>query len=266
MRRDGEVVACGLLKLEGDHAGLFVVTTAPAWRGRGLARSGGRRAARRGAPAGCGNRLPAGHRRQRAGPRLVPALRLRPVARVLVSCPRRASSASPRGRLHCASTTTSTPWPPRSAQRRCSAGCASPPPSPAPAAWLPRPSPPWRGAPSGSSRGFVTYSNAAKVEDLAVPAATLARFGAVSEQTALAMAQGALRGGSAQWAVGGDRHRRSGRRNARQAGGHGMLRVGGTERGAKRCGPSLEGDRAGVRRARSALPCGSRLGARPSTP
>ena len=50
-------------------------------------------------------------------------------------------------------------------------------------------------------RGFVTYSNAAKVEDLAVPPATLARFGAVSEQAALAMAQGALRGGGAQWSV-----------------------------------------------------------------
>jgi nicotinamide-nucleotide amidase len=50
-------------------------------------------------------------------------------------------------------------------------------------------------------RGFVTYSDAAKVKDLAVPAATLARYGAVSEQTALAMAQGALRGGEAQWSV-----------------------------------------------------------------
>ena len=49
-------------------------------------------------------------------------------------------------------------------------------------------------------RGFVTYSNAAKIEELAVPATTLARFGAVSEQAALAMAQGALRGG-AQWSV-----------------------------------------------------------------
>jgi ribosomal protein S18 acetylase RimI-like enzyme len=39
IRRDGEVVACGLLKLEGDHAGLFAVTTAPAWRGRGLGRA-----------------------------------------------------------------------------------------------------------------------------------------------------------------------------------------------------------------------------------
>jgi ribosomal protein S18 acetylase RimI-like enzyme len=36
IRRDGEVVACGLLKLEDDHAGLFALKTAPAWRGRGL--------------------------------------------------------------------------------------------------------------------------------------------------------------------------------------------------------------------------------------
>ena len=50
-------------------------------------------------------------------------------------------------------------------------------------------------------RGFVTYSNAAKVDLLAVPSATLARFGAVSTETALAMAEGALRGGGAQWAV-----------------------------------------------------------------
>ncbi len=39
VRRDGEVVACGLLKLEDDHAGLFAVATAPAWRGRGLGRA-----------------------------------------------------------------------------------------------------------------------------------------------------------------------------------------------------------------------------------
>lgn len=36
IRREGEVVACGLLKLEGAHAGLFAVHTASAWRGRGL--------------------------------------------------------------------------------------------------------------------------------------------------------------------------------------------------------------------------------------
>ncbi len=39
IRREGEVVACGLLKLEADHAGLFALFTAPAWRGRGLGRA-----------------------------------------------------------------------------------------------------------------------------------------------------------------------------------------------------------------------------------
>ena len=39
-------------------------------------------------------------------------------------------------------------------------------------------------------RGFVTYSNAAKVEMLGVAEATLARHGAVSEAVARAMAQG----------------------------------------------------------------------------
>lgn len=50
---------------------------------------------------------------------------------------------------------------------------------------------------SGSSewfeRGFVTYSNAAKVEMLGVPAAMIDQEGAVSEAVARAMADGALR-------------------------------------------------------------------------
>jgi nicotinamide-nucleotide amidase len=50
-------------------------------------------------------------------------------------------------------------------------------------------------------RGFVTYSNEAKMEMLSVPADTLARHGAVSEQTARAMAEGALRLGGADFAV-----------------------------------------------------------------
>lgn len=49
----------------------------------------------------------------------------------------------------------------------------------------------------GSSRwveaGYVTYSNAAKMRDLGVPARILERHGAVSEQTVRAMARGALR-------------------------------------------------------------------------
>lgn len=50
-------------------------------------------------------------------------------------------------------------------------------------------------------RGFVTYSNAAKVDMLGVPEATLERHGAVSEATARAMAQGALTHSRADWAV-----------------------------------------------------------------
>jgi nicotinamide-nucleotide amidase len=41
-------------------------------------------------------------------------------------------------------------------------------------------------------RGFVTYSNESKRQMLGVPAHTLSRFGAVSRQTAQAMATGAL--------------------------------------------------------------------------
>ena len=50
-------------------------------------------------------------------------------------------------------------------------------------------------------RGFVTYSNAAKMEMLRVKAGTLRKHGAVSEQTARAMAVGALAHSRAQVAV-----------------------------------------------------------------
>jgi nicotinamide-nucleotide amidase len=49
--------------------------------------------------------------------------------------------------------------------------------------------------------GFVTYSNEAKIGQLAVPPSTIEQFGAVSEETALSMAEGALRASRAQWAV-----------------------------------------------------------------
>lgn len=51
-------------------------------------------------------------------------------------------------------------------------------------------------ATSGSSsvfeRGYVTYSNNAKIEDIKVPADLIEQHGAVSEQVARAMAKGAL--------------------------------------------------------------------------
>jgi nicotinamide-nucleotide amidase len=50
-------------------------------------------------------------------------------------------------------------------------------------------------------RGFVTYSNDAKIEMLGVDAALLKRRGAVSEQVAQAMAQGALTHSHAQVTV-----------------------------------------------------------------
>lgn len=58
---------------------------------------------------------------------------------------------------------------------------------------------------SGSSavvdRGFVTYSNEAKQEMIGVQASTLAAHGAVSRETALQMARGALMRSRAQVAV-----------------------------------------------------------------
>jgi nicotinamide-nucleotide amidase len=50
-------------------------------------------------------------------------------------------------------------------------------------------------------RGFVTYSNLAKTEMLGVSPETLATYGAVSEETAMAMACGALKHSHAQIAA-----------------------------------------------------------------
>ena len=49
--------------------------------------------------------------------------------------------------------------------------------------------------------GFITYSNEAKHRMLGVPLDTLNQFGAVSRQTALAMAQGALKNSEATVSV-----------------------------------------------------------------
>lgn len=50
-------------------------------------------------------------------------------------------------------------------------------------------------------RGFVVYTNVAKREMLGVKTGTLARFGAVSEQTARAMAEGVLANSRAQYSL-----------------------------------------------------------------
>jgi nicotinamide-nucleotide amidase len=50
-------------------------------------------------------------------------------------------------------------------------------------------------------RGFVTYSNAAKIQMIGVPTALIAAHGAVSEEVARAMAEGALAYSDADLAV-----------------------------------------------------------------
>ena len=68
-------------------------------------------------------------------------------------------------------------------------------------------------------RGFVTYSNAAKSDMLGVNGATIEQFGAVAEEVAQEMAEGALRASQAQLAVsitgiagpGGSEHKPEGR-------------------------------------------------------
>lgn len=75
------------------------------------------------------------------------------------------------------------------------------------------------GSSSVVDRGFVTYSNAAKMQMLGVTAATLDAFGAVSEPVAREMARGALNRSGASLTVavtgiagpGGSEHKPEGR-------------------------------------------------------
>jgi nicotinamide-nucleotide amidase len=57
------------------------------------------------------------------------------------------------------------------------------------------------GCSSWFERGFVTYSNEAKVECLNVSKKTLETYGAVSKETAMAMAEGALKNSHATVAI-----------------------------------------------------------------
>ena len=57
------------------------------------------------------------------------------------------------------------------------------------------------GASAVVERGFVVYSNRAKTELLGVPPELIERYGAVSEEVARAMAEGALKHSGAQLAV-----------------------------------------------------------------
>ena len=57
------------------------------------------------------------------------------------------------------------------------------------------------GASAWFERGYVTYSNAAKIEAVGVPAALIDAHGAVSEPVAIAMAAGGLRVSGADFCV-----------------------------------------------------------------
>ena len=84
---------------------------------------------------------------------------------------------------------------------------------------------------SGSSdvfdRGMVTYSNEAKAEMLGVDPQAIEAHGAVSEQVAVQMAEGALARSNADIAAGGHGGRRADRRLCGQAGRDGLHRRGG---------------------------------------
>jgi nicotinamide-nucleotide amidase len=101
-------------------------------------------------------------------------------------------------------------------------------------------------------RGFVTYSNRAKIEALNVDPEIIARHGAVSAETAKAMAQGARAASGAQWAVavtgiagpaGGSRDKPVGTVWFAWAGPHGVEAL----------HRRLDGDRAAVRAASVAI-------------
>ncbi len=98
-------------------------------------------------------------------------------------------------------------------------------------------------------RGVVTYSDAAKVELLGVPESTLAAAGAVSEETARAMAQGALARSPADVAVSVTGIAGPGGGSAEKP--VGMVCFGWAARGAPAVAETLHfpGDRAAVREA-----------------
>jgi hypothetical protein len=93
------------------------------------------------------------------------------------------------------------------------------PPNPAPAVWSAGALTDIPGSSDVIDRGFVTYSNEAKRAMLGVKATTLATFGAVSKETATAMAVGALEKAGVDPRRRHYRHCGSGRRDAGQAGG-----------------------------------------------
>ncbi len=106
-------------------------------------------------------------------------------------------------------------------------------------------------------RGFVTYSNAAKSELLGVPPETIAAHGAVSAETAAAMAEGALARAPIDLAVSISRRRRSGWRQPREAGR--ALSISAWRGVARSPAPNAISSPAIVRRC-ATRPCGMALG------
>jgi nicotinamide-nucleotide amidase len=95
--------------------------------------------------------------------------------------------------------------------------------------------------------GFVTYSNAAKIRDLGVPAAMIDRFGAVSAEVAEAMADGARRLAGVDWALAVTGVAGPGGGSAEKPVGTVCFAWGGPS-GTRSTRLLLDGDRGGIRR------------------
>ena len=108
---------------------------------------------------------------------------------------------SPRGTQDRANRPRTTPSQSSSARRCGRAAGSARRPNRAPAASSRARSPTIAGSSEWFDRGFVTYSNEAKMTMLLVPPAMLAEHGAVSEPAARAMAEGALARSRAHVAV-----------------------------------------------------------------
>lgn len=97
--------------------------------------------------------------------------------------------------------------------------------------------------------GFVTYSNQAKQQLLGVSGATLAQYGAVSEQTVREMAAGARRRAGADWAVAVSGIAGPGGGSPDKPVGTVWFGLAGPDDTAEAWVSRFDGDRAGVRRA-----------------
>ncbi|RQP22365.1 CinA family protein [Piscinibacter terrae] len=96
-------------------------------------------------------------------------------------------------------------------------------------------------------RGFVTYSNEAKTELLGVDAGLIARHGAVSEEVARAMAEGALAHSRARISVAVTGIAGPGGGSAAKPVGTVWMGIAVREQGVRTSLLQLQGDRAGIR-------------------